>query len=48
MKVDLETIKKLTPDVRKEFMKMYIRHGEKKKEHKIQNDFLNSKRAALL
>ena len=41
MKVDLETIKKLPPDVRKEFMKMYIRHGEKKKEHKIQNDFMS-------
>ena len=40
MKVDLEKIKKLPPDVRKDFMKMYLKHAEKKKESQIQNDFM--------
>ena len=40
MKVDLEKIKKLPPDVRKDFMKMYLKHAEKKKESHIQNDFM--------
>ena len=41
MKVDLEKIKNLPPDVKKDFMKMYLRHAEKKKEHLIQNDFMS-------
>ena len=40
MKIDLETIKKLPPDVRKDFMKLFLKHSEKKKEDKIQNDFM--------
>ena len=32
MKIDLEKIKRLPPDVRKEFMKTYLHHAEKKKE----------------
>ena len=40
MKVDLEKIKKLPADVRKDFMKMYLKHAEKKKESQIQNDFM--------
>jgi len=40
MKVDLEKIKILPPDVKKDFMKMYLRHAEKKKEHLIRNDFM--------
>ena len=31
MEIDLEKIKKLPPDVRKDFMKMYLRFSEKKK-----------------
>ena len=31
MQVDLEKIKKLPPDVRKDFYKMYPKYGEKKK-----------------
>ena len=41
MEVDLEKIKKLPPDVKKEFMKTYLRYSEKKKENKIQNDFMS-------
>ena len=39
MHVDLEKIKKLPPDVRKDFMKMYLKFSEKKKISKIQSDF---------
>ena len=41
MHVDLEKIKKLPPDVRKDFMKMYLKFSEKKKISKIQSDFLS-------
>ncbi len=36
MKIDLEKIKKLPADVRKDFMKTYLQFQEKKKESKIQ------------
>ena len=32
MHVDLEKIKKLPPDVRKDFYKMYLKYGEKKQQ----------------
>ena len=41
MEIDLEKIKKLPPDVRKDFMKMYLRFSEKKKISNIQSDFLS-------
>ena len=41
MEIDLEKIKKLPPDVRKDFMKMYLRFSEKKKISHIQADFLS-------
>ena len=41
MKVDLEKIKNLPPDVKKDFMKMYLRLADKKKESQIQNDFIS-------
>ena len=41
MQVDIEKIKKLPPDIRKDFMKMYVKYGEKKKISKIQSDFLS-------
>ena len=41
MQVNLEKIKKLPTDVRKDFMKMYVKYGEKKKVSKIQSDFLS-------
>ena len=40
MQVDIEKIKKLPPDVRKDFMKMYLKLNEKKKVSKVQTDFL--------
>ena len=40
MKIDLEKIKKLPPDVKKEFMRTYLKYNDKKNEHKIQNDFM--------
>ena len=40
MDVDLEKRKKLPPDVRKEFMKTFLRYQEKKKESKINSDFM--------
>jgi len=40
MKVDLDKIKNLPPDVKKDFMKMYLRLADKKKESQIQNDFM--------
>ncbi len=41
MHVDLEKIKKLPPDVRKDFYKMYLKLGEKKKQALIREDFLH-------
>ena len=41
MQVDIEKIKKLPPDIRKDFMKMYVKYGEKKKESLIKRDFLS-------
>ena len=41
MEIDLEKIKKLPPDVRKDFMKMYLRFSEKKKISHIQADLLS-------
>ena len=41
MKIDLEKIKKLPPDVRKEFMKTFLQLQEKKKIDKIKLDFLS-------
>ena len=41
MKIDIDKIKKLPPDVKKEFMKTYLRYSEKIKEDKIQNDFMS-------
>ena len=41
MKIDLEKIKKLPADVRKDFMKMYLQLREKKKEDKVKSDFLS-------
>ena len=40
MEIDLEKIKKLPPDVKKDFMKMYLRLDEKKKILKVKEDFL--------
>jgi len=41
MQVNLEKIKKLPPDIRKDFYKLYLKYGEKKKVSKIQSDFLS-------
>ena len=41
MQIDLEKIKKLPVDVRKDFMKMYLKLNEKKKVSKVQTDFLS-------
>ena len=41
MKVDLEKIKKLPPDIKDEFMKMYLKHNERKKVENINTDFLS-------
>jgi len=41
MNIDLEKIKKLPPDVQKDFMRMFLKYADKKKEHKIKNDFLS-------
>ena len=40
MNIDLEKIKKLPPDVQKDFMRTFLKYSEKKKESKIQTDFL--------
>jgi|TARA_Y100000294_G_scaffold33515_1_gene28894 predicted phage terminase large subunit-like protein len=40
MNIDLEKIKKLPPDVQKNFMKMYVRWGERQKESLVNDDFL--------
>jgi len=41
MEIDLEKIKKLPPDIKKDFMKMYLRLAEKKKILKIREDLLS-------
>ena len=41
MEIDLEKIKKLPPDVKKDFMKMYLKLDEKKKILKVKDDFLS-------
>ena len=41
MEVDLDKIKKLPPDVRKEFMRTFVKYADKKKEYKIKNDFMS-------
>ena len=41
MKVDLEKIKKLPPDIKNEFMKMYLKHNQRKKVENINTDFLS-------
>ena len=41
MQIDLEKIKKLPPDVKKDFYKMYLKLGEKKKQNQAKNDFLS-------
>ena len=38
MHVDLEKIKKLPPDVKKDFYKMYLKYTEKKHEAKVRGD----------
>ena len=40
MQIDIEKIKKLPPDVRKEFVKSYIQYNEKQKESHIKSDFM--------
>ena len=40
MNIDLEKIKKLPLDVQKNFMKMYVRWGERQKESLVNDDFL--------
>jgi len=40
MNLDLEKIKRLPPDARKELMKTFLKLQEKKKESKINNDFM--------
>ena len=40
MEIDLKKIKKLPPDIKRDFMKMYLRLDEKKKILKIKEDFL--------
>jgi hypothetical protein len=39
--IDLEKINRLPPDIKKEFMKTLVQYDEKKKIHKIQNDFMS-------
>jgi len=41
MKIDLEKIKKLPPDVRKDFYRAYLYYRTKKKEEAVHNDFLS-------
>ena len=41
MQINLEKIKKLPPDVKRDFMKMALKLDEKKKISKIQSDFLS-------
>ena len=41
MQVDIEKIKKLPPDQRKDFMKMYLKHNEMVKVDNVQANFLS-------
>ena len=41
MQIDLDKIKKLPPDVKRDFMKMYLKLDEKKKILKVKDDFLS-------
>ena len=41
MQIDLDKIKKLPPDVKKDFMKMALKLDEKKKISKVKDDFLS-------
>jgi hypothetical protein len=41
MLINLEKIKKLPADVRKDFMKMYLQLEEKKKEDQVKSNFLS-------
>jgi len=41
MEIDIEKIKNLPPDVRKEFMQTFVKYSEKKKQEKIRNDFMS-------
>ena len=41
MLIDLEKIKKLPADVRKDFMRMYLQYEDKKREDKVKSDFLS-------
>ena len=41
MQINLEKIKKLPPDKRKDLYRLYLKYGEKKKVSKIQSDFLS-------
>ena len=41
MHINLEKIKKLPPDIRKDFYRLYLKYGEKKKISKVQSDFLS-------
>ena len=41
MQIDLDKIKKLPPDVKKDFMKMALKLDEKKKISKVKEDFLS-------
>ena len=41
MQINLEKIKKLPPDVKRDFMKMALKLDEKKKVSRIQSDFLS-------
>ena len=40
MQINLEKIKKLPPDVKKDFFKMYLKYSEKKQEETVRKDFL--------
>ena len=41
MQINLEKIKKLPPDVKKDFFKMYLKYSEKKQEETVRKDFLS-------
>ena len=41
MQINLEKIKKLPPDIRKDFYRLYLKYGEKKKVSRVQSDFLS-------
>ena len=41
MKIEVDKIKKLPPDIKQEFIKMYLKHNEKKKVENINTDCLS-------